>query len=151
MNERFRELLDAHPGWPADVRANVAGLGEDHAHDEAPEVEFLPTAWSTVVEQGPAATVAKPDAGAQPAADTPKPATPAAEPWATKTEVAAALHVSTKTIGRWVRLGMPCGGPAGAVRFKLSECAAWRSGEEQPVRTAGPGIDCAGPLPFRRA
>lgn len=46
------------------------------------------------------------------------------EPWSRKAQVAEHFAVSTRTIERWVKLGMPSR-PYGVVLFQLSKCEDW--------------------------
>ena len=57
----------------------------------------------------------------------------ATEPPQTKAEVAAHFAVSTRTITRWMKQGMPYGKPfeGGSVRFNLGACEAWFRGRPQ--------------------
>lgn len=53
------------------------------------------------------------------------------EAWVSKRSVAEHFGVSTKTIERWMKRGLPYDKPyadRGLVRFKLSRCEAWFCG-----------------------
>jgi hypothetical protein len=54
-----------------------------------------------------------------------RPADPDTEPWVTQAEVAAHFGVTTSTIRRWQRHGMPSAKLAGRRRYRLSACQDW--------------------------
>ncbi len=134
MTDEFQSLADRHPEWPADVRARIVALAATHALPA--DVEYLPT-----VARAALAVVADTSAHVE---ETPAKAdAPAPEPWITSGELAARAGVSTKTIARDVKRGMPCGGPVGTIRFKASECQLWRECERPTAAPLAPAAETA--------
>lgn len=128
MNEDFQRLLDEHPEWSKSVRAQIAALGQQASSLPPATVVHLPVRDQppdVTPAPAPAAAPIKPPSEPEPAARDEEPP-PAPEPWITTSAFARQLGVTNRTIRRWIKQGMPCGGPPGAtVRVRVSECRAW--------------------------
>lgn len=121
MNDDIRQVLDrpAAKRWPRAVQDAILALAEQAA--PASPVTYL----------APRVEAPSPATGGQvaPAPVRHQAPTLMPEQWITKPEIALALGVAQRTIERYVSEGMPCAGRrGGAVRFRRSECIAWREG-----------------------
>lgn len=133
MTTEHQKVVDAHPKWSKAVRDTILALGT-HAN-AAPAVERLPPMAPIVCDcetdaRAPRAVIAAPPVAPPERDDAPPKRVDhqrAVEPWVTERELSTLMGVSTRTLVRWRKQGMPFGGREGStIRYLLTECEAWR-------------------------